>query len=449
MDSSRRSFGLLTPVLALVLAASLILPLQAPARAQQASAPAQSSGWEVFDDWGAGAYYSLDMLNAAAGWAGGAGGDLRRFNGTEWVPGILDTRDAVMGISMVATNDVWAVTSGGDIYHYDGFQWQLNHTVTDIAIDDVFFLNSGLGWACGNNGSVSTYTGTWVAGQHTGAWLDSIEVLPDLSDGWIVGAGVILRWGIHGWGLYETLVGVWLHDVDIVAPNDVWAVGSGGSIYHFDGVSWTAVDSPTTETLQGISMLSADNGWAVGFSGTILHYDGVSWKQVTSPTINSLYAVQMLAEDDGWAVGRWGTVLRYTGVAEVTDFDKTVSSRRALPGDVLEYTIEFANTGTLPAQSVAVTDTIPVHTTYVAAIATATKGTVTGPDPLVLTVDELAAGETVTLTFQVQIEAGASDVCWFVPNEAVLGWAGAQQTQGAMTTVGDGCYGIYLPLIQR
>ena len=136
---------------------------------------------------------------------------------------------------------------------------------------------------------------------------------PDLSDGWIVGGGAILRYVSGLWSVVETLPGVWLRDVDIVAPDDVWAVGSRtdptpgaptyGSIYHWDGTSWLEIDNPP-EILQGVSMLSTNDGWAVGLRGTILHYDGTSWQPVTSPVNANLYDIEMLSAEDGWIVGR-------------------------------------------------------------------------------------------------------------------------------------------------
>jgi uncharacterized repeat protein (TIGR01451 family) len=71
------------------------------------------------------------------------------------------------------------------------------------------------------------------------------------------------------------------------------------------------------------------------------------------------------------------------------------------PGDVIEYEIKITNNGTDTATNVVFTDDLPLYTQMIPGSAVPSYGTVTQESPLILTIDELAPGETVTVYFQV------------------------------------------------
>ena len=77
------------------------------------------------------------------------------------------------------------------------------------------------------------------------------------------------------------------------------------------------------------------------------------------------------------------------------------------PGDTLEYTVVLSNTG-LAVSNAIFTDTLPIQTTYVAASLTSSQGAVNDLAAPELAVDlgTLAAGATVTITFQVTVNGG-------------------------------------------
>jgi len=77
------------------------------------------------------------------------------------------------------------------------------------------------------------------------------------------------------------------------------------------------------------------------------------------------------------------------------------------PSDTIEYTVVIWNEVSVTQTNVVVTDYIPDYTTYVDGSAAATKGTPSGPDPLLVDVGTLDVGERVTVTFQVTVNAGA------------------------------------------
>ncbi len=90
-------------------------------------------------------------------------------------------------------------------------------------------------------------------------------------------------------------------------------------------------------------------------------------------------------------------------------FDDADSSGSPSAGDVLEYTVEVANSGTADATGVVFTDTPDANTTLVAGSVTTTQGAVTvgntGGDTVVeVDLGTLTAGTTATVTFRVTID---------------------------------------------
>jgi uncharacterized repeat protein (TIGR01451 family) len=448
-----------TLLIVLLLGTSFTLPLMAQSTTRPVQAPTgQQWPWEVVESMTNITMYSLDMLDASQGWASGAQGALLHYVGGQWEPGMIVTEGAIEGIDAVGGSDVWAATSVGQVFHFSGSAWGLSYETSESWLWDIFMASAGQGWAVGDGGTVLSYlSGHWAESHMGTADLSAIDMLPNLSDGWIVGGGVIFRWVGGRWSQTHSIPGVWLKSVDIVAANDVWAVGyvkkdpwlpREGTIYHWNGSTWTEVGSPTSDPLQAVSMASAGDGWAVGENGAILHYDGQSWQPVPSPVTDHLYDVQMLNADDGWAVGRFGTVLHFTGwPPDLSSSSKHATPARALPNDIVTYDIYLRNTGDYAAPSVVVTDAIPAGTTYVPGSAVASRGAVTHPGPLVLMVDELQPSEQVTFTFQVTVEDKPGFDCWFVSNEAQIAMDGSVLTRKATTAAGAGCFQVYLPVV--
>lgn len=84
---------------------------------------------------------------------------------------------------------------------------------------------------------------------------------------------------------------------------------------------------------------------------------------------------------------------------------KTVNPTTATPGSTLTYTIVISNTGGGPATGVQFQDNIPTGTTYVSGSATASSGTVTFGGTSVNWIGNIPANGSVTITFQVTVNA--------------------------------------------
>jgi uncharacterized repeat protein (TIGR01451 family) len=393
--------------------------------------------------------YALDMLDAGNGWSGGMAGFVFHYTGTQWegVPTNFDK--PIFGLDMIDATSGWGVAQTGQIIRYDGGGWSI-HSKPAGPLSDVKMLSATEGWAVGGSAILRYNAGSdsWDAANNPSSYyLKAIDMIGS-NDGWIVGlGGTVLHWDGMNWSGGSIGQTIQFFDVCMVSPTDVWAVGGEGIIYHYDGDGWSLVPSPTANTLSAVDMLNANDGWAVGENGTLAHYDGSEWRLVASPTTWTLNAVQMVDSEDVWAMGAFGTILHYTGApADLSSSSKVVDLSQAVTDDVLTYTINVKNSGADVAAAVAVTDTIPLDATYVDGSASTTKGTIEGPDPLVVTVGDLDPGEEVTISFQVSVDDLGS-TCHFIRNEARIGMEGAEElVRSAATSVGD-CYGSFLPLV--
>ena len=77
------------------------------------------------------------------------------------------------------------------------------------------------------------------------------------------------------------------------------------------------------------------------------------------------------------------------------------------PGDEIEYVVTVTNELGSSQAGIVITDAIPANTTYVAASASASQGSVSGPDPLVADIGSLAASASATLIFRVTVDDDA------------------------------------------
>src|SRR5687767_1162768 len=311
------------------------------------------------DVWAVGEYYDENNYTPDTALA-------MHWDGTQW--SILPTpptgqRGRLLGVEMVATNDVWAVGlqyPGGAyvplVLHWNGVQWSEVATPTQpggLELRDVVALAPNDIWAVGaNDGFHSTIAMHWNGTQWSivptpngGGFSDDnvLEAVTAISptDIWAVGyiypkGGTPRTLAIHWNGTQWTLVTTpnpgnysrSLHGVAAVASNDVWAVGSyspdfGTNHYplflRWNGSQWLHVvgpEFPDYNILRDVHAVSASEVWAVGtnapcnfcgFDTLIMRWDGTQWTMDTSPNgfrdFNRLYGVTAASPGEMWAVG--------------------------------------------------------------------------------------------------------------------------------------------------
>jgi uncharacterized repeat protein (TIGR01451 family) len=85
----------------------------------------------------------------------------------------------------------------------------------------------------------------------------------------------------------------------------------------------------------------------------------------------------------------------------LTDAD---SSGGVTPGDTLSYSVTISNTGTTEATGVVFTDSIPINTAVVPGSVSSSQGTVDSEDPVQVTIGNIAANGSSTISFHVLID---------------------------------------------
>ncbi|MEM7801434.1 MAG: choice-of-anchor D domain-containing protein [Chloroflexota bacterium] len=88
---------------------------------------------------------------------------------------------------------------------------------------------------------------------------------------------------------------------------------------------------------------------------------------------------------------------------------KIESADPIAPGGLLEYTVVVENIGTLDAAQLIISDTLPANTSYVPGSISGADNRTDGTAPLLTWVDNLlAAGDSVTMTYQVEVDPSAT-----------------------------------------
>jgi hypothetical protein len=280
--------------------------------------PSQSSGTQS----GLG---SIDLLNAASGWAVGStasgGGLIERYNGTQWTivssPDILDHNNpnnfgGLSDVDVVSAADAFAVGTSSaylsdGILHYtpvierwNGTAWtrmSVPAAPADTELAAVKAFSSTDVWALGRAGTMG-FGGAVALHWNGSAWASVAIPSPGsrdttiteltataTNDLWAVGYSrdlpygnrarhsVTLHWNGSMWSRVTSPdVGTvtYLRDAVAISPTDVWAVGSGSSsvtgaiALHWNGSSWTSVTPPGLSTLDSVTALSATDVWAGG-----------------------------------------------------------------------------------------------------------------------------------------------------------------------------------------
>ena len=272
-----------------------------------------------------------------------------------------DARNALTGVTAIASNDVWAVGYSTDLdsptvystltIHWDGDNWSIVASpnlepapnaynallgVSAVATDDI--------WAVG--GAPVADAGRAIFMHWDGAawslfpaplemrfWPNSsrFSVLAIASDNaWSVGAGESAHWDGVSWTVVPGAQDDWT--IAAANPTAVWAVGAfstydEGQYFgpftkaaRWDGSQWfnTRSLSPRwDDTFVGVTVISPEDVWAVGRTGLSTlteHWDGAVWSVVPSPDANpnpqprrrdqnQLLAAAQVSSDDVWAVG--------------------------------------------------------------------------------------------------------------------------------------------------
>ncbi|EEM70639.1 hypothetical protein bthur0009_33920 [Bacillus thuringiensis serovar andalousiensis BGSC 4AW1] len=129
-------------------------------------------------------------------------------------------------------------------------------------------------------------------------------------------------------------------------------------------------------------------------SGTINNQGSATFNYQTDPTLPPVTKTETTPETN--------TPIQ----TEVISPTKTANLTFAEIGNTVTYTITFTNQGTIPATNVTITDALPPGTSFVTNSVTVNNVTQPGASPVTgILVSTVNPGETVTVIFQIQINA--------------------------------------------
>ena len=295
--------------------------------------------------------------------AGGAGGQVYKFSGGQWIAtqaaGSQSVIQAIWGTSaqfvvavgtegliLTSTGAGWSVQTSNDIQERDLYG------VWGTANNDVYCVGDG-GTVIGYNGSkwtvvetdgplftTTAFRGVWgsTAGEETTAfavgaqggilsfdgdkWLDSsnatdvaiLDIVTVNTEQFVaVGEhGLLLRWRESvGWTGLASGVEEHLNAAQ-PATGGVIAVGDAGVAFRLDELDRvTLLDSGTSKGLLGLTGgESGEPVIAVGMAGIALRVEGDAFTVESTGTISHLRAVHTSDSIGTWAVGDQGTVLQ-------------------------------------------------------------------------------------------------------------------------------------------
>lgn len=147
--------------------------------------------------------------------------------------------------------------------------------------------------------------------------LVEVEFPVDGSDGWTIGASVLLNttdggqvWIRQEDGLSVPLTALYMFD----EQTGLIGASSGQILRTGDGSTWEEVPSPTTRGLDAISFVDDSTGYMCGKAGTIIKSTngGRTWAAVSSGTSVDLAGIWFVSATEGWVIGRSGLIRKTT-----------------------------------------------------------------------------------------------------------------------------------------
>jgi len=294
------------------------------------AAKASSSNWyQVYQSGYSGAFFDIAAISKSDAWAVGelenSKGDtiyepfIRHYNGSGWltvtIPGAKNVTSDYVAAS--SASNVWIAGStsnftGSEVYRYDGSHW---HKVALPALASVLglvVLAPNNVWAIGSLGTVSGNVFHWNGSRWVGY---DFNVLPQsisassADNVWMAGIGysgktqlaVAYQWNGRTWHNAHLARTVLLAGpaVSAVSPSDVWvgwSTETSADALHWDGHHWHVVKAADDVAADSSDIITdGQGGW---WWGPFARLDGSTWTGVAIPEASA---------------GGWGPVVRIPG----------------------------------------------------------------------------------------------------------------------------------------
>lgn len=261
-------------------------------------------------------------------YAGGYGGMVFHFDGTEWAEettGVDEISEITLRGAWGEGEDLYVVGDKGTILHLHGDKWVKEDSLSTYNLPGIWGVSLVDIYVSAAGGTVlRRMGGAWSTQQVTmgSVTLNAIFGFSN-KELWAGGTGGALA--VHdagGWNpeisndAYERTI----HSVWAFSPSDVWYIGADGALIHSKGSKWMTSDIAATYYknhsfygLWGLQDEESNQAFAVGEKGAILHYDGTDWlPEASAPDVN-INDVAGTSWEDVVAVGGDGLVLRFDG----------------------------------------------------------------------------------------------------------------------------------------
>ena len=265
--------------------------------------------WSLFTDTGNQTWNDIWLFSPDDGFVVGAGGQIRRFNGSTWSNINSGTIQNLNAIYCLSASNCFAVGGSGVITRWNGMIWSVppGWDTGNQTWNDVWIFSATNALVVGASGQTGRLNGsTWTTIQVGTTNWNGLYCLA-VNDCYAPGAaGRIGRWNGSVWSVparWDTGSQTW-NDIWMFSPNDGLVVGAGGNTQRWNGNNWSTIPggSGTTQNLNAIYCLSASNCTAVGASGVIIRWNGTAWSLYSPPpTSQNLFTVFFLTPYDGWA----------------------------------------------------------------------------------------------------------------------------------------------------
>ena len=146
-----------------------------------------------------------------------------------------------------------------------------------------------------------------------------------------------------------------------------------------------------------------------------------------------------------WGTGRGNYQRTGTSPGSLQNSGVSVQPILPNPGDILEYTIQLKNPGSI-LSSAQITSTLPVGVTYQGDVA-ATSGSVSEAGGVITWDGEVSTAAPVTITYSAQVDAGVTEPTYLINTVLIDDGLGNLLERQAIA-VANG-FGNYLPLVQK
>ncbi|MBW1809816.1 MAG: hypothetical protein JRJ87_16590 [Deltaproteobacteria bacterium] len=238
------------------------------------------------------------------------GGNIQRFNGTDWAQQPTDSYAGFMAIWGFSPDDLW-IAGGDTLLHWNGTDFES----TDLGAEGmqdataIWGLPPNQLWITGDSATVLHWDGsTWTRTNIPCSSNTSIYGFSK-NDLWTQGTFGTCHFNGSTWEEIELEIWGGGGDVFGFSKDDVWVVAESEEAAHWDGANWKIYENQNfVGELVSLWGMTGDDLWGVGIPGSVAHFNGESWNEVTHQTIGSPFlrmfkAVHGSSAQEVWAVG--------------------------------------------------------------------------------------------------------------------------------------------------